>query len=218
MQITIPIVRNVLERNENKANELRELFKEKNILVLNIISSPGSGKTSLLERTLSDLKDEFRFAVIEGDLQTDNDARRILETGSQVVQINTEGGCHLNADMIAKALESLDLDKVDILIIENVGNMVCPVEFDCGEHAKIAILSTTEGDDKPEKYPTLFSESKVMLLNKTDLLDYVDFSTETATTHARAINPDLKIFPISCTKKTGLEKWYAWLREFKKST
>lgn len=208
----IPIIRNVLEVNENKANELRQIFHEKKILVLNLISSPGAGKTSLLERTLVDLEKEFKFAVIEGDLQTDNDAQRIAKTKAQVVQINTDGGCHLNADMISKALEKLDIDNIDILIIENVGNMVCPVEFDCGENAKIAILSTTEGDDKPEKYPTLFHKSDAMILNKIDLLEYVPFSLEKAKTHARAINPQLDIFQVSCLKGTGLENWYAYLR------
>ncbi len=214
----IPIVKNVLESNDNQANELRELFKEKNILVLNFISSPGAGKTSLLVKTLADLQNEFRFAVIEGDLQTDNDAQRIAETGTQVVQINTEGGCHLNANMIRKALDNLDLDSIDILFIENVGNMVCPVEFDCGEHAKIALLSTTEGDDKPEKYPTLFNASTAMLLNKIDLLPYVNFSVEKAVQHAKAINAELAVFPLSCTTNEGLDKWYDYLRDYRKNT
>ncbi len=212
----IPVVRNVLESNDNKAEELRALFKKHNIIALNLISSPGAGKTSLLERTLTDLSNEFKFAVIEGDLQTDNDARRIAQTGTQAVQINTEGGCHLNADMVAKALESLDLESTDILFIENVGNMVCPVEFDCGEHAKIALLSTTEGDDKPEKYPTLFHASSAMVLNKLDLLPYVSFSVEKAMQHAKTLNAELEIFPLSCTSKEGLENWYNYLRNLKK--
>ncbi len=211
----IPIVKNVLESNDNQANELRELFKEKNILALNFISSPGAGKTSLLERTLSDMREEFRFAVIEGDLQTDNDAQRIAQTGTQVVQINTEGGCHLNANMIKKALDNLDLNNIDILFIENVGNMVCPVEFDCGEHAKIALLSTTEGDDKPEKYPTLFNASSAMILNKIDLLPYVNFSVDKAIRHAKAINADLEVFTLSCTTKEGLEEWYDYIRAYR---
>lgn len=211
----IPIVRNVLESNENKANELRELFKKHGILVFNLISSPGAGKTSLLEKTLTDLRSEFRFAVIEGDLQTDNDARRIAQTGTQAVQINTEGGCHLNADMVAKALEKIDLTEVDILFIENVGNMVCPVGFDCGEHAKIALLSTTEGDDKPEKYPTLFHAAKVMVLNKLDLLPYVSFSLDKAIRHAVAVNEELQVFPLSCTTEEGLQAWYEWIRNYK---
>ncbi len=211
----IPIVKNVLESNDNKAEELREQFNSHNILVLNLISSPGAGKTSLLEKTLADLSNEFRFAVIEGDLQTDNDARRIAATGTKAVQINTEGGCHLNAAMIAKAIENFDLNQIDILFIENVGNMVCPVEFDCGEHAKVALLSTTEGDDKPEKYPTLFSASKAMVLNKIDLLPYVPFSLDKAIRHAMALNAELQIFPLSCTSQEGLTAWYDWLRSAK---
>ncbi len=213
----IPIVKNVLESNDNKAQELRELFNKHNILVLNLISSPGAGKTSLLEKTLKDLKNDFRFAVIEGDLQTDNDARRIAATGTQAVQINTEGGCHLNAAMIAKAIENFDLNTIDILFIENVGNMVCPVEFDCGEHAKVALLSTTEGDDKPEKYPTLFHVSTAMVLNKVDLLPYVPFNLDTAVQHAKALNKELAVFPVSCTSEEGLQAWYSWLKDYRNS-
>lgn len=171
----IPVVRNVLEANEKMAAHVRRLLSDKGILTLNLISSPGAGKTTLLERTLRDLAGEFRMAVVEGDLQTDNDARRVAATGAQAVQINTDGGCHLDSNMVLTALESLNLDGVDILFIENVGNLVCPVEFDCGEDAKVALLSVTEGDDKPEKYPLLFNLAKAMVLNKIDLLPYVDF-------------------------------------------
>lgn len=208
----IPIVRNVLEANDRIATRLKNLFAQKRILVLNLISSPGSGKTSLLERTLHDLKGEFRMAVIEGDLQTDNDAQRVAATGAKAVQINTDGGCHLSSAMIEEALQSFDLDEIDILFIENVGNLVCPVEFDCGEDAKIALLSVAEGDDKPEKYPLLFQLAKAMILNKIDLLEYVDFSVDKAKKHSRALNKDLQIFEISCRKQTGLEAWYMWLR------
>ncbi|MBD5607359.1 MAG: hydrogenase nickel incorporation protein HypB [Desulfovibrio sp.] len=208
----IPIVRNILEANEKMAEELREMFGERGILVLNMISSPGAGKTTLLERTLSDLKNEFNIAVIEGDLQTDNDARRVAETGARAVQINTEGGCHLNSAMVKAAVGKLDLEGVDILFIENVGNLVCPVEFDCGEDAKIALLSVAEGDDKPEKYPLLFHLSKAMILNKTDLLPYVDFDVQKAEKFARKLNADLDIFEVSCRTGDGLEKWYDWLR------
>ena len=152
----IPVVRNVLEANDRMAARLRDEFKRCGVLTLNLISSPGSGKTSLLERTLRDLGTEFRMAVIEGDPQTDNDARRVAATGAVAVQINTDGGCHLDSNMILAALENLELEQLDILFIENVGNLVCPVEFDCGEDAKIALLSVTEGDDKPEKYPQHF--------------------------------------------------------------
>ncbi|HIW00206.1 MAG TPA: hydrogenase nickel incorporation protein HypB [Candidatus Desulfovibrio intestinipullorum] len=206
----IPVVRNVLEANERLASVVRE--RVKGILTLNLISSPGAGKTSLLERTLTDLSSEFRMAVIEGDLQTDNDARRVAATGVQAVQIDTDGGCHLDANQILRAMDHLDMSNLDILFIENVGNLVCPTEFDLGEDAKVGILSVTEGDDKPEKYPLLFNLAKVLLLNKVDLLPYVNFDVERASTFARALNKDLPIFQISCTKQQGLRDWYTWLR------
>ena len=207
----IPVVRNVLEANEKMAGVVRE--RVKGILTLNLISSPGAGKTTLLERTLTDLGKEFKMAVIEGDLQTDNDARRVAATGVQAVQIDTEGGCHLDSNLILNALDNLDLTGVDILFIENVGNLVCPTEFDLGEDAKVGILSVTEGDDKPEKYPLLFNLAKAMVLNKTDLLPYVQFDVEKASRHARALNKDLPIFQVSATMGDGLEAWYGWLRE-----
>lgn len=207
----IPVVRNVLEANEKMAGVVRE--RVKGILTLNLISSPGAGKTTLLERTLTDLGKEFKMAVIEGDLQTDNDARRVAATGVQAVQIDTEGGCHLDSNLILNALDNLDLTGVDILFIENVGNLVCPTEFDLGEDAKVGILSVTEGDDKPEKYPLLFNLAKAMVLNKTDLLPYVQFDVEKASRHARTLNKDLPIFQVSATKGDGLEAWYGWLRE-----
>ena len=211
----IPVVRNVLEANEKMAVHVRRLLSEKGILALNLISSPGAGKITLLERTLSDLAGEFRMAVVEGDLQTDNDARRVAATGAQAVQINTDGGCHLDSNMILTSLESLDLTGVDILFIENVGNLVCPVEFDCGEDAKVALLSVAEGDDKPEKYPLLFNLAKAMLLNKTDLLPYVDFDMARARNFATKLNKDLDIFEVSCRKGDGLEGWYNWLRSMR---
>ena len=200
----IPVVRNVLEANDRIAARLRADFARRGTLVLNLISSPGSGKTSLLERTLNDLSGEFRMAVIEGDLQTDNDARRVAASGAQAVQINTEGGCHLNSSMVSEALQSL--------FIENVGNLVCPTEFDCGEDAKIALLSVTEGDDKPQKYPYLFHKARAMVLNKIDLLPYVDFDVQKARAHARALNADLAVMEVSCRSREGLDAWYDWLR------
>lgn len=208
----IPVVRNVMEANDRIAERLRAEFSRKGILVLNLISSPGSGKTSLLERTLHDLSQEFRMAVIEGDLQTDNDARRVASSGAQAVQINTEGGCHLNSSMVSEALRSINCEGLDILFIENVGNLVCPTEFDCGEDAKVALLSVTEGDDKPQKYPYLFHKAKAMILNKVDLLPYVDFDVEKARSHASALNASLAIMEISCCTHSGLETWYDWLR------
>jgi hydrogenase nickel incorporation protein HypB len=213
----IHVVRNILEANDRIAKELKALFKEKGILTLNLMSSPGAGKTSLLERTLSDLRDEFKMAVIEGDLQTDNDARRVAATGAQAVQINTEGGCHLNSNMVREALHSIDLDGLDILFIENVGNLVCPAEFDVGEDHKVTLLSVTEGDDKPEKYPLMFNISSVMVLNKTDLLPYVDFDMDRAAGFAKGFNADIAIFPVSCRKGDGLTEWYDWLRKTRKS-
>ncbi len=208
----IPVVRNILEANANEASELKDFFAQKGILVLNLMSSPGAGKTTILERTLTDLRDELRMAVIEGDLQTDNDARRVAATGAQAVQINTEGGCHLTASQVRAALASLDLDGLDILFIENVGNLVCPAEFDVGEDFKVTLLSVTEGDDKPEKYPLMFHISAATLLNKIDLLPYVDFNLENASRHARTLNADISLFPVSARSGEGMTAWYDWLR------
>lgn len=209
----IPVVRNILEANEKLAREIRSLLAEKRILVLNLISSPGAGKTTLLEDTLRQLAPEFNMAVIEGDLQTDNDARRVAATGAQAVQINTEGGCHLNSNLVMEALKNINLDGLDILFIENVGNLVCPVEFDCGEDAKVAILSVAEGDDKPEKYPLLFHLARAMLLNKVDLLPYVDFDMARARKFATKLNAGLAIFEVSARTGQGMEGWYDWLRQ-----
>ena len=213
----IPVVRNVLEANEKLADQVRARLDAGKILALNLISSPGAGKTTLLERTLADLSGEFRMAVIEGDLQTDNDARRVAATGAQAVPINTEGGCHLNSSMILQALDNLSLEGLDILFIENVGNLVCPVEFDCGEDAKIALLSVAEGDDKPEKYPLLFNLARAMVLNKTDLLPHVDFDVQRARNFATRLNRDLAIFEVSCRNGQGLDGWYDWLRATRKA-
>ncbi len=213
MSKTIPVIRNILDANNRLADQHRNVYAENSLLALNLMSSPGAGKTSLLERTLTDLREELRMAVIEGDLQTDNDARRVAATGAQAVQINTEGGCHLDSSMISEALKQIDLAALDVLFIENVGNLVCPAEFDLGEKAKVTLLSVTEGDDKPEKYPMMFAQSKVLLLNKIDLLPYVDFDLERATRFARALNPEIVVFPVSCRTGEGLEPWYAWLRD-----
>lgn len=207
----INVGRSILEANDQNAAKLKQRFDEAGFLVLNIISSPGSGKTSLLERTLTYLKGRFNMAVIEGDVVTDNDARRVAATGAQAVQVNTDGGCHLDAAMVEKALPHLDLDGLDILFVENVGNLVCPAEFAVGEDFKVALLSTTEGDDKPEKYPVLFELANVMIINKTDLLPYVDFDMDRAWTFACKLNKNLAMFPVSCRTGDGLEKWYEWL-------
>lgn len=215
LYMQIPIVRNILEANEKLANEIRSDLSARHILSLNLISSPGAGKTSLLEKTLSGLAGKYNMAVVEGDLQTDNDARRVAATGAQAVQINTEGGCHLNSNLVRAAIDNINLDNLDILFIENVGNLVCPVEFDCGEDAKVAILSVTEGDDKPEKYPLLFHLAKAMVLNKIDLLPYVDFDVQKACALARKLNADLEIFEVSCRTGQGLEQWFAWLEKMR---
>ncbi|MDR1856674.1 MAG: hydrogenase nickel incorporation protein HypB [Desulfovibrio sp.] len=207
----IPVIRNVLEANEKKADAVRQRLAGCGILALNLISSPGAGKTSLLERTLRDLSGKLSMAVIEGDLQTSNDAMRVAATGARAVQINTDGGCHLDSAMVLAAMDRLDMEGIDVLFVENVGNLVCPVEFDCGEDAKVALLSVAEGDDKPEKYPLLFNLAKVMLLNKIDLLPYVDFDMDRARSFARRLNAGLEIFDVSCRTGAGLDGWYGWL-------
>ena len=208
----IKVIRKILEANDRISDQLKQLFNEKGILVINLMSSPGAGKTTLLEKTLTDLKDEFSMAVIEGDLQTSNDAERIAATGAQVIQINTEGGCHLDGSMVLEAAGLMELDNVNILFVENVGNLVCPAEFSVGEDFKVTILSVVEGDDKPEKYPLIFAESRVMLLNKTDLLPYVDFNMERASNFARSLNFDIEIYPVSAKTGEGIDRWYDWLR------
>ena len=208
----VDVVRNILEANDAVAAELNAELTARGILSLNLMSSPGSGKTTLLERTLTDLKHEFSMAVIEGDCQTENDARRVAATGARAVQINTAGGCHLDSSMVRDAAASMGLDGIDILVVENVGNLVCPAEFSVGEDYKVTILSVTEGDDKPEKYPFIFAESKVMILNKVDLLPYVNFSVERASAFARSVNKDIEIFTLSATTGQGMDAWYDWLR------
>ena len=210
---TIAIEEDILGKNNRLAVFNRALFREKGIFVLNLVSSPGSGKTTLLERTLRDLSQKLRFAVIEGDQQTDNDARRIAATGVPVRQINTGAGCHLDAHMVMHGTESFDLDNLDVLLIENVGNLVCPAAFDLGEHHKVVVLSTTEGEDKPIKYPQMFHNSTVMLLNKTDLLPHLDFDVEKCKEYARRVNPGIMIFEVSARSGEGMDAWYQWLTD-----
>lgn len=207
----IAIEEDILGKNNRLAGFNRALFREKGIFVLNLVSSPGSGKTTLLERTLRDLSHKLRFAVIEGDQQTDNDARRIAATGVPVRQINTGAGCHLDAHMIMHGTDGFDLDNLDLLLIENVGNLVCPAAFDLGEHHKVAVLSVTEGEDKPLKYPQMFHNSTVMLLNKTDLLPHLDFDVEKCKEYARRVSPGIIIFEVSARTGEGMEPWYQWL-------
>lgn len=210
-QINVPVVRNILQANERLAAENRKRFDEAKILVLNLMSSPGAGKTSLLEKTIEGLAGRIGIAVIEGDLQSSHDAERIQKKGVQAVQINTEGGCHLDGNMIQIALGSLDLSGVDLLIIENVGNLVCPAEFNLGEHEKIMILSVTEGDDKPLKYPLMFQISSVLLVNKIDLLPFTDCDMGKVRERVRQLNANQEIFEISCKTGEGFGPWLSWI-------
>lgn len=207
----IEVEEDVLSQNNLLAKKNRDYFTAKNILAINMVSSPGSGKTSLLERTLSDLKEKLRFTVIEGDQQTCNDADRIKATGVKVTQINTGTGCHLDSSMIDHALQELNPEKNSVLFIENVGNLVCPALFDLGEKERVVIISVTEGDDKPLKYPDMFHSSTLCIVNKTDLLPYVPFDIEKVKANARKINPGLEILELSCTSGAGLDSWYHWL-------
>jgi len=207
----IKIEKKILSENEKCSIENKSLLAEKKKLCLNIISSPGSGKTTILVRTINELKNKIKIGVIEGDVQTDIDAERIRATEAPVVQINTEGACHLSAVQISKALKDLPVDNLDLILIENVGNLVCPSAFELGEAGKIVVLSVAEGDDKPVKYPAIFAKSKVLLINKTDLLDHVDFDIERAKADARRLNKTIEIFPISAKTGEGMADWYEWL-------
>jgi hydrogenase nickel incorporation protein HypB len=207
----IKIMRNILDRNQNKASEVRNLLASKKVLMVNIISSPGAGKTTLLERTCDKLGTTFRIGVIEGDITTDRDAQRLKKYNIPIVVINTEGGCHLDSHSISKVLNSFDLDNLDVLFVENVGNLICPSQFDLGETFKLAVLSTTEGDDKPAKYPMLFREAEAVLLNKIDLIPYTNFNYESFISDLKKINGQIPVFEISCTKGDGLKEWYDWI-------
>lgn len=209
----IQVRKNVLGKNDRLAAELRKQFAERKIFVINLISSPGAGKTTLLEETCARLKDRLRLAVIEGDITTTRDADRIAQHGVSVYQIETQGACHLDARMLQNALEHFNLDELDLLIIENVGNLVCPATFDLGEDAKIVVLSIPEGDDKPAKYPGIFRRAKVLLLNKIDLLEVSGFNKEKALADLAEINSDIRIFETSATKNQGLDEWCNWLVE-----
>lgn len=209
----ISVVKQVLDANDRIAASNRSLFDEKGIFVINLMSSPGAGKTTLVERTIEGLKDKYSIAVIEGDIQDTYDAERVAKLGIPVVQINTGGGCHIDANMVREALSDLALDGVDLLINENVGNLVCPAEFKIGENAKIMILSTPEGADKPSKYPLMFHESSVLLINKMDLMPYVNFDLNKAKADSLKCNPHLKIFEVSCKTNQGIASWLAWITD-----
>jgi hydrogenase nickel incorporation protein HypB len=209
----IKIMKNILDRNQNKANEVREILRKHKVLMINIISSPGAGKTTFLERTCEGLGTKYRFAVIEGDITTDRDAQRLKKYNIPIVVINTEGGCHLDSHSISKVLGEFDLKNIDILFVENVGNLICPSQFDLGEEFKIAIVSTTEGDDKPGKYPMLFREARAVLLNKIDLIPYTNFTFNTFRKDLDRINPLIPLFSVSCTKGDGLKDCFDWIVE-----
>lgn len=213
----LEVSRPILEANERLAQANRQRFRQAGVKVINIISSPGAGKTTLLEQTLTRLKDRLRLAVVEGDVQTTEDAQRVAAVGVKAVQIETRGGCHLDGAMIAKVLPAFDLGNLDLLIIENVGNLVCPVEFDLGEDIKVAVLSVTEGDDKPSKYPVLFREASVLLVNKIDLLPYIDCDIERIHTTCRQLNPQQVAFDLSCRTGQGVDAWADWLEAWVKA-
>ena len=208
------IGKRILSANEEYALKNSQFLAERKKLCLNMISSPGSGKTTILARTISDLKSKIKIGVIEGDIQTDLDAEKIRATEAPVVQINTGGACHLSAVQISSALENLPVEDLDLIFIENVGNLVCPSAFELGETGKVAVLSVAEGDDKPAKYPVIFAKSKAMLINKIDLLSagaQVDFDIDRATSDARRLNKAIEIFPISAKTGEGMNSWYDWL-------
>jgi hydrogenase nickel incorporation protein HypB len=202
----------ILAKNDALAAKNRAWFAGREILALNLVSSPGSGKTTLLERTIRDLKSELKLYVIEGDQATANDGERIRAAGAPAVQVNTGTGCHLEADMVARGLSELKPALGSVVMIENVGNLVCPAMFDLGERAKVVILSVTEGEDKPLKYPHMFRAAEIMILNKIDLLPHVDFDVAHAVASARQVNPDIRVFQVSARSGEGLQDWYGWLR------
>lgn len=209
---TISLEADILAKNNLLAAQNRGWLKGRNILALNLMSSPGSGKTTLLTRTINDLKTELSISVIEGDQETINDAKKIQDTGCKVVQINTGTGCHLDAGMVERGLEELKPPLDSVVMIENVGNLVCPALFDLGEAAKVVILSVTEGEDKPIKYPHMFRASQVMILTKVDLLPYIQFDVQRCIEYARQVNPQIQIFQVSAMTGVGLDDWYQWLK------
>lgn len=207
----IEVMKNILGENDRIAAENQAMFAAKGVYVLNLMGSPGAGKTSVLEKTMERLKDRVRMAVIEGDLFTSKDADRIERHGVPVIQINTAGGCHLDAPMVQKVAAKLDLDNLDLLIVENVGNLVCPAEFAVGEDEKAVVLSITEGDDKPLKYPLIFKESAIALLNKVDILPYCNFDMASAKDDITTLHPGMEIIEVACTTWQGIDEWCEWL-------
>jgi hydrogenase nickel incorporation protein HypB len=210
----IAVEQDILSRNNRIAERNRGLFQANGIFTLNLVSSPGSGKTTLLVRTISELRPELTFAVIEGDQQSDRDAHRIDATGAPVIQVNTGAGCHLDADMVSRAVDQLNPEARSVLMIENVGNLICPALFDLGEAHKVVVISVTEGDDKPIKYPHMFDASGLCIINKIDLLPYVEFDLDRCKEFALQVNPHLSFYEVSAKTGEGLEGWYSWLRRY----
>ena len=212
----VKVVRKVLDVNDEMARRNREMFAQKGVFVLNLMSSPGSGKTTVLEKTLSEIASEIKSGVIVGDICTSNDADRLAKAGVPVVQVNTDefgGDCHLAAHVIEKAALNLNIDELDLLVVENVGNLVCPAEFDIGEDKRAVVLSVTEGEDKPVKYPLMFRECHAAILNKTDLLPYLDYDIDAAEDNIHKVHPDMPVFKMSAKTKDGLEPWIDWIKK-----
>ncbi len=212
----VKVVRKVLDVNDEMARRNREMFAQKGVFILNLMSSPGSGKTTVLEKTLSEIASEIKSGVIVGDICTSNDADRLAKAGVPVVQVNTDefgGDCHLAAHVIEKAALNLNIDELDLLVVENVGNLVCPAEFDIGEDKRAVVLSVTEGEDKPVKYPLMFRECHAAILNKTDLLPYLDYDIDAAEDNIHKVHPDMPVFKMSAKTKDGLEPWIDWIKK-----
>lgn len=213
MSTTIKLEKKVLSENDKLAADIRGSLQKNKIAALNFVSSPGSGKTSLLEKTLQALRNELKIAMVAGDVQTENDANRLIAAGGERIKpLVTGGSCHLDAKMVSKVLPEIDMNELDLFIIENVGNLVCPSSYDLGEDMKVVLISVTEGDDKPLKYPGMFRRSSVMVINKIDMLEMCDFDMDTVKRNALQINGDLKIFELSCRTGEGLDTWFAWLK------
>ena len=209
----IPLNKKILDKNEECALQNSDFFAKHNITCFNVISSPGSGKTTILSQTIRDLTGKTKIAVIEGDIRTDTDAKKIRQTGAPAVQIETKGACHLSAQQVTGALSAIPAKDMDIIFIENVGNLVCPSDFALGENARVIVLSVPEGDDKPIKYPQTFAKADIVLINKIDLIDHINFDLERVIKDIRAVNPDAKILKISATTGEGMQKWYNWLND-----
>jgi len=210
---TLTIKENILRANSEKAETIRKLLNRHQIIMINIMSSPGSGKTSLIMQTIDRLRNKYRLAVIEGAIASSIDADKIVQQNIPAIQINTAGGCHLDAQMIKQALDTLDLDRIDLIFLENVGNLVCTADFDLGAHKNIVLLSIPEGDDKPRKYPVVFVEADVVLVNKIDVLPYFDFNLDTFPEIISGLNPSARILPVSAKTGEGMDGWFSWIEE-----